>query len=70
MEMIPYVNDFAGVLRSEMGREIANAVLRSVIPKGLQTEVVRRFNVYVGRNNDIIEEEVENEGFYKNHYQD
>ena len=55
VEVLRYENNFAGVLRSEGGREIANAVLRSVIPPGLQAEVVRRFNIYVGRNNDTVE---------------
>ena len=52
-----YINTeitFTNMLRSENGQGIMKAILRSVMPKGLQAEAVRRFNIYAERNNETI----------------
>ena len=44
---------FQGMLCSENGQGISRAILVDLIPKGIQAEAVRRFNIHAENWNEI-----------------
>ena len=63
MDQIKTEDTFHNMLRSKDGQAIVKAVLAELIPKGLQAEAVRRFNMHVENWNECTVDNQTNKAY-------